>query len=109
MFNLFNNTSNNLSNQNKQQNKIATQNVENFETLQNARQDLIGEIEAIMQYDNHIRMTNDRLARETWENIKSEELTHVGELLALLNHLDPSQRQYVEQGINEFNERMNMK
>ena len=79
---------------------------ENFDTLQKARKDLMGEIEAVIEYDNHIHSTNDRLAKETWENIKSEELTHIGELLALLNHLDPSQQKYVKNGIKEFNERM---
>ena len=50
----------------------------NFETLQKARQDLVGEIQVIMENDTHIRITHDRLADETWENIKGEELTHVG-------------------------------
>ncbi|MGN1223123.1 MAG: hypothetical protein ACI4T1_03230 [Christensenellales bacterium] len=78
-----------------------------FETLQKARNDLMGEIQAIIEYDNHIHNTSDRLAKETWQNIKSEELTHVGELLGLLNYLDPSQREFVEAGLNEFLERMN--
>lgn len=77
-----------------------------FDTLQKARQDLVGELQAIIEYDNHIRSTSDRLARETWENIKNEELAHVGELLALLNYLDPTQQQYVEKGVKEFNERL---
>lgn len=67
----------------------------NFDTLQKARQDLIGEIQAVIEYDNHIRSTNVKLAKETWENIKNEELVHVGELLGLINYLDPCQRRYV--------------
>ena len=78
-----------------------------FETLQKARQDLVGEIQAIIEYDTHIRNTQDRLARKTWENIKGEELTHVGELLALIDYLDPTQRIFVENGIKEFSERKN--
>lgn len=76
-----------------------------FDTLQKARQDLIGEIQAVIEYDAHIHSTNDRLARQTWQNIKNEELVHVGELLGLLNYLDPEQKQYVEKGLTEFMDR----
>lgn len=78
----------------------------NFDTLQKARQDLIGEIQAVIQYDAHLHGTNDKLAKETWTNIKNEELIHVGELLGLLNYLDPSQKQYVQKGLVEFEERL---
>ncbi len=78
----------------------------NFDTLQKARQDLIGEIQAVIEYDGHIHSTNDKLARETWEHILKDELMHIGELLALLNYLDPTQKEYVQKGITEFNERL---
>lgn len=78
----------------------------NFEELQKARRDLIGEIEAIIEYDNHIKSSTDRLTQQTWLDIKNEELVHVGELLALIGYLDNSQKEYVEEGINEFNERL---
>ena len=77
----------------------------NFDTLQKARHDLIGEIQAVIEYDAHIHSTNDRLARQTWLNIKNEELVHIGELLALLNYLDPEQKQFVQKGFSEFYER----
>ena len=83
--------------------------LDNFETLQKARQDLIGEIQAVIEYDTHLHSTTDRLAMETWLSIKNEELVHIGELLALLNHLDSSQQKYVQTGINEFIERLNKK
>ena len=75
-----------------------------FDTLQKARQDLIGEIQAVIEYDAHIHSTNDRLARQTWQNIKNEELVHVGELLGLINYLDPEQKQFVQKGLAEFYE-----
>ncbi|MBQ7373828.1 MAG: hypothetical protein IJW64_04610 [Clostridia bacterium] len=78
----------------------------NFDTLQKARQDLIGEIQAVIEYDAHIRSTNDKIAKETWTNIKNEELTHIGELLGLLNYLDPNQKQFVQKGLVEFSERL---
>ena len=81
-----------------------TPQVMSFDTLQKARQDLIGEIQAVIEYDAHIHTTTVPLARETFLHIKNEELVHVGELLALINYLDPSQKQYVEKGFSEFYE-----
>ena len=72
-----------------------TENISNnIENLQKARADLIDEIGAIIQYDDHFYSSQDKLARQTWQDIKNEELTHVGELLAFLDYLDPSQKQY---------------
>ena len=63
----------------------------NFDTLQKARQDLMGEIQAVMEDDQHIHNTPNSLAKITCENIISEELTHIGELLSLIDYLDPTQ------------------
>lgn len=107
MFNFFNSP---YSNGNRTTNSaVESVSAESFDTLQKAREDLIGEIQAIIQYDAHLHSTTDRLAKETWENIKNEELVHVGELLALINHLDPSQQKFVKEGISEFMERMGNK
>ena len=81
-----------------------TPSIMNFDTLQKARQDLIGEIQAVIEYDAHIRSTSDKLARETWTHIKNEELAQIGELLGLINYLDPDQKQYVQKGLTEFYE-----
>ena len=77
-----------------------------FETLQNARKDLIGELDAIVQYDNHLHKTDNNLAKETWKDIRDEELVHVGELLGLLCSIAPYQRELIQQGLNEFAERV---
>lgn len=82
-------------------------NPDDFETLQNARKDLVGEIDAIIQYDEHLHNTDNEVAKQTWESIRDEELTHVGELLGLLFYLAPYQKEFVERGLNEFNERLN--
>ena len=78
----------------------------NFDILQNARQDLCGKIQAVIDYDNHIKSTTDPIAKQTWINIRNEKLTHVGELLGLLNYLDPEQKQYVQLGLTEFEKRL---
>ncbi len=80
--------------------------VVDFDTLQNARRDLIGEIGAVIQYDDHLHKTNVELAKETWINIRNEELVHVGELLGLLCYLAPYQKALIEKGLKEFEERM---
>lgn len=92
------------NNQNSRCDNMCSEN--DFETLQNARKDLIGELDAIIQYDDHLRRTDNKTAKETWENIRNEEITHVGELLGLICYLAPYQKAFVEQGFKEFNERL---
>ena len=119
MFNLFNNNINdtkyqqdkkvvqeNSKNDCTSQTTIPTYDTRDFDTLQKARMDLVGEIQAIIEYDNHLHNTSNKLTKSTWENIKSEELVHIGELLALLDYLDETQYQYVQKGIEEFKERL---
>ena len=81
--------------------------MKDFETLQKVRKDLIGEIEAIIEYDDHIHSSSDMVAKRTWEHIKNEELHHVGELLALLNYLEPTQSTQVKKGFEEFKNNLN--
>lgn len=108
MFN-YNNQNNNFMGNNGNTRNNTQNGANDFETLQNARKDLIGELQAIIEYDDHLHKTNNEIAKATWENIRNEELTHVGELLGLLNYLAPYQKAFVEQGLNEFNDRLNKK
>lgn len=98
MFNYFFNGMNNGN--------FNPESVVDFDTLQNARKDLIGEIGAVIQYDDHLHKTNVELAKETWIHIRNEELVHVGELLGLLCYLAPYQKALIEKGLKEFEERM---
>ena len=91
-----------MFNLNNNYNAEITHSVMSFDTLQKARQDLIGEIQAVIEYDAHIHSTNDRLAIQTWQSIKEEELAHIGELLGLINYLDTSQKQFIQKGLTEF-------
>ena len=76
----------------------------NFITIQNVRQDIIGEIDAIIQYEAHIAQTTDRVAKEVLGNIVKEEKHHVGELFGLLFKLDQESRVEFERGLKEFEE-----
>ena len=106
MFNYYNQPNNNATNNQRNANQAQAY---DFQTLQNARRDLIGEIQAIIEYDDHLLSTNIDGARAKCQKIRDEEMVHVGELLGLLYYLAPYQKQFVEQGLDEFNERMNNK
>lgn len=105
MFNYNNNQSGNYSGYPNGRNSNQG-GADNFETLQNARRDLVGEIDAIIQYDDHLHKTDTEIAKSTWKNIRDEELTHVGELLGLLFYLAPYQKEFVEKGLKEFTDRL---
>ncbi len=76
----------------------------NFKIIQNAREDIIGELDAIIQYENHLMETNDEKAKETIRDIIKEEKLHVGQLFGLLFSLDVESKEQFEKGYNEFQE-----
>jgi rubrerythrin len=55
------------------------------------RQDLVGELQAINQYQEHILCLENEEAATTLEHIAGEEKEHVAELLRLIRNLDPVQ------------------
>lgn len=77
-----------------------------FRTIQNAREDVIGEFDAIIQYANHLRSTDNLAAQVTTRSIMQEEMVHVGELMALLFRLDPDFKRHFDEGVQEFNDRL---
>lgn len=74
----------------------------NFQTAQNCREDIIGELQAITQYENHYMATDDPIAKRTILDIMDEEKVHVGQLFGLLFMLDPMAKTEFEKGFNEF-------
>jgi rubrerythrin len=55
------------------------------------RDDLISELQAINQYQEHILDMENEEAVNTLEHIVEEEKEHVAELLRLIQNLDPAQ------------------
>jgi len=55
------------------------------------REDLIGELQAINQYQEHVLDLENEEAVNTLEHIIEEEKEHVAELLRLIQNLDPVQ------------------
>lgn len=76
----------------------------NFITAQNARLDIVGELEAIVQYETHLSQTSDIAAQNTIKDISKEEKLHVGQLFGLLFTLDPESKTQFEAGLAEFNQ-----
>ena len=74
----------------------------NFKTIQNVREDIIGELDAIIQYEKHLMETNNDSAKETISDIVKEEKLHVGQLFGLLFSLDPESKTQFEKGLKEF-------
>ncbi len=68
------------------------------ELITAVREDIIGELEAINQYNAHIVSTDNELARRVWADIRDEERVHTGELITLLNQLSPDELQKLQQG-----------
>lgn len=69
--------------------------------IEAVRLDIIGELEAINQYSRHANMTDNALAKAVWTDIRDEERVHVGELLTLLNALDPGELEKLKEGQEE--------
>ncbi len=80
---------------------------DNFSTIQQAMADLMGEIEAIIDYNNHVNTATNEVAKRTWTHIRDEEMHHVGELLGLLEYLTPTFKTHVAMGRQEFNSTLN--
>jgi len=55
------------------------------------REDLIGELQAINQYEEHIAALEDEEAIRVLEHIRDDEKEHVAELTKLTQKLDPIQ------------------
>ncbi len=62
-------------------------------TLKNLREDLIGELGAINQYQEHIDETDDEETKKVLGHIRNDEKEHLAELTKLLRKLDETQEE----------------
>jgi len=62
-------------------------------TLENLREDLIGEFGAINKYQEHIDETDNEELKEILEHIRDDEKEHVAELTKILRKLDQVQEE----------------
>lgn len=76
------------------------------ELIQAIRIDIASELEAIYLYDAHVMATDDPLVKKVLADIRDEEKQHVGELMALMRHLDPTLAGLMADGEGEVKEMM---
>jgi rubrerythrin len=74
------------------------------ELIQALRVDIAGEMEAIMAYDAHAMATDDERVKTILYSIRDEERQHVGELIHLLEILDPQEAQFLMKGKQEVDQ-----
>ena len=74
------------------------------ELIEAVRKDIIGELDAINQYERHVSLTDDPRAKKVWQDIANEEKVHVGELFNLLVELDPVTAEAFKEGQEESQE-----
>ena len=55
------------------------------------RDDLVGELQAINQYQDHVDSLASEEARRVLEHIRDDEKEHFAELVKLIQKLDPTQ------------------
>ncbi len=75
-----------------------------YTMTQNARLDIMGELEAIIGYETHLQQATMPAAQKTIRDIAKEEKLHVGQLFGLLFKLDPESKTQFEKGLKEFQE-----
>ncbi len=64
----------------------------NNQDLKNLREDLIGELEAINNYQEHIDATQNEKLKKVLGHIRDDEKEHFAELTKLLQELDEAQK-----------------
>jgi rubrerythrin len=64
--------------------------------LNNLRADLVGELEAINQYQEHIDEVDDEEVKKVLTHVMNDEKEHVAELTKLLQQVDATQKEKFE-------------
>jgi len=68
----------------------------NNKNLKNLREDLMGEFEAINQYQEHIDEIDDEEIKKVLTHVMNDEKEHVAELTKLLQQVDATQKEKFE-------------
>ena len=61
--------------------------------LKNLREDLIGELDAINQYQEHIDETDDEEIKKVLGHIRDDEKEHFAELTKIIRKIDETQEE----------------
>ena len=72
----------------------------NNSDLENLREDLVGELQAINQYQEHIDKTDNEKIKKVLSHIRDDEKEHFAELTKLIQELDQVQKEkFQEEGL----------
>ncbi len=78
-----------------------SQGLTNEELARLVRCDLARVLKTVNRYDEHLGAARDEAATKVLEHLRDEEKHHFGELLALLQYLDPEEAQHYAEGATE--------
>jgi len=65
----------------------------NRNDLKNLREALIGELQAINQYQQYINETDNEKIKKVLSHIRDDEKEHFAELVKLIQEFDPTQKE----------------
>ena len=65
----------------------------NNKDLKNLREDLIGELGAINQYQEHLDETDNEEIKKVLGHVRDDEKEHMAELIKLMRQLDKTQEE----------------
>ena len=77
------------------------QNMTNEELARLVRLDLARVLKTVNRYSEHLEAAQDKAAAKVLEHLRDEEKHHFGELLALLQYLDPEEGQHYAEGATD--------
>ncbi len=78
-----------------------SQGLTNEELARLVRCDLARVLKTVNRYGEHLEAARDEAAAKVFEHLRDEEKHHFGELLALLQYLDPEEAQHYAEGATE--------
>lgn len=78
-----------------------SQGLSNEELARLVRCDLAHALKTVNRYGEHLEVARDEAAAKVLEHLRDEEKHHFGELLALLQYLDPEEAQHYAEGAAE--------
>lgn len=78
-----------------------TRGLANEELARLVRLDLASALKTVNRYSEHLEAAQDKAAAKVLEHLRNEEKHHFGELLALLQYLDPEEGQNYAEGAAE--------
>jgi len=88
---------------------IPSNKMSNEELLQALREDIAGELEAIVGYEAHYHATDDQRVKQILASIRDEEIQHTEMLKKAVEMLDPNSAKLHQKGADRFQQMVGQK